>query len=124
MPTMNPVSASELASIQRDLVAAVCDKTCVTKRPTKSQDGMLSESVTYNLVETTVIGLSEPTGSQLQNFDYKIGTLKAFQGKMPVTANVQEQDHLDVDGQELIVQAILTPRSYAGLLTVLVTEVQ
>lgn len=121
---MNLVSAQELAQIQADTVAAVCDKTCVTQRPTKAKDGLLSETDDFITVETTVIGLSEPTGSQLQNFDYKIGSLKAFQGKMPVNANVQEQDHLLVNGQELIVQALLTPRSYASLLTVLITEVE
>lgn len=121
---MLPVSDAELASIQSDLVAAVCDQTCVTKRKVTAPDGLLSETEDFEPVETTVIGLSEPTGSQLANFDYKIGSLKAFQGKMPVAANVQEQDHLEVEGQELIVQSILTPRSYAGLLTVLVTEVK
>ena len=121
---MNAISCSELESIQNDAVKAVCDKTCVTQRPTKAKDGLLSETDDFETVETTVIGLSEPTGSQLQNFDYRIGSMKAFQGKMPVNANVAEQDHLLVDGQELIVQVILTPRSFAALKTVLVTLVK
>jgi|SRR5689334_13277483 hypothetical protein len=124
MPMMNPVSASELAQIRADVQAAACDKTCVIQRKTKSSDGMLSETETWNTVTTTVIGLSEPTGLQLQNFDYKIGSLKVFQGKVPIGTDVAEQDHLLVDGQQLVVQVILTPRSYASLLTVLVSEVQ
>ncbi len=121
---MLPISASELSQIQADAVAAACDKTCVIQRKTKSSDGMLGEIESWSTVATTVAGMSDPSGSQLQNFEYKIGSLKAWQIKMPVSSNVQEQDHLLIDGKTLVVQVLLVPRSYAALLTLLANEVE
>jgi hypothetical protein len=121
---MNPVSASELASIRADVQEAACDMTCMIQRKAKSSDGMLSETESWSTIATTVAGMTEPSGSQLQNFEYKIGSLKAWQVKMPVSTDVREQDHLIIDGKTLIVQVDLTPRSYAALLTLLASEVQ
>jgi hypothetical protein len=116
--------ASELASIQAYAASATCDKTCIVQRKTTAPDGMLSETETFNTIETTTAGMSDPTGSQLQNFEYKIGSLKAYQVKMPVGTNVEEQDLLLIEGQRLVVQVLLTPRSYPALITLLASEVQ
>ncbi len=124
MPSMNPVSASELASIRSDIQAASCDKTCVIQRKTKSSDGMLSETESWSTVATTVAGMRQPTAGQLQNYDFKIGSLSAWQVLLPYGTNVQEQDHLIIEGQTLVVQVLLDPHSYAGLLPVLASEVK
>lgn len=132
---MLPISADELALIQGDAVAATCDKACViTRTPLNTPDAYGSPSKPssgYSTVETTVAGLSEPSAGQLQNYDFVIGSLAAWQVKLPINnpttglpTNVQHQDHLLIDGQTLEVHVILDPRSYASLLTVLAAEVK
>lgn len=130
---MLPISAAELASIQADTVAATCDKTCVIARASlNTPDNYGSPTKpSYSTVETTVCGVAEPTGSQLQNYDFLVGSLKAWQVKLPINnpttgfaTNVQHQDHLLIDGETLEVHVILKPRSYEALRTVIAAEVQ
>ena len=120
------ISAVELASIQADAVDAACDKTCVIKRASLNTPDAYGSATkpSYSTVTTTVAGLAEPTAGQLQNYDFLIGSLAAWQVKLPVGTDVQHQDHLVIDGQTLEVHVILTPRSYAALLTVIAAEVK
>lgn len=121
---MLPVSASELASIQSETQAATCDKTCVVNRKTKTKDAYGSDTEVLNTIATTVAGMTEPSAGQLANYDYLVGSLSTFQVKLPVGTDVKAQDLLVIDGQTLVVQVVLDPRSYAALLTVLASEVK
>jgi hypothetical protein len=118
------LDATELAQIQSDLVAAVCDKTCVIQRKTVTSDSMGTDTEVWNTIATTVAGMSQPSAGQLANYDFKIGSLAAWQVHLPVGTNVQEQDHLIIGGQTLDVQVLLDPHSYPGLLPVIASEVK
>lgn len=122
---MLAVSASELASIQADVVSAVCDKTCFIYKITgEASDGYGTQHPTYASTPiVTVAGLSEPSGTQLQNFDYLLASLKVWQVKLPVGTNVDQHDHLVIDGVTLNAEVLLEPRSYQALLIVLASEV-
>jgi hypothetical protein len=120
------LDAAELAELQADAAYVACDKPCVIQRKTKTQDGLLSETEVWTTIspDGLLAGMSQPSGTQLQNFDYKIGSLKAYQVKLPVGTDVREQDLLFIENQRLVVQVDLTPRSYPVLLTLLASEVQ
>lgn len=118
------IPASELARIQSDHVAAACDKTCVIQRASTSKDAYGSESETYSTIATTVCGMSEPSPSQLQNYDFRIGALSAWQVKLPYGTAVQERDHLIIEGNTLEVHVLLDPHSVPGLLTALAAEIR
>ena len=121
---MLPISSAELAQIQSDVAQAACDQTCVIQRRTLTQDAYGSQTAVWNTVATTKAGMTEPTGTQLQNFAYIVEALKAFQVRMAVGTNVREQDLLLIGGKTLTVQVVLEPRSYPSLLTLLATEVE
>lgn len=122
------ISASELAQIQADAAAITCNFPCTIQRKTTSKDQYGGETDTWAVVEITTCGLSEPTAGQLQNYDFLIGSLAAWQVKLPYGTNVQHQDQILVTGefaqQTLEVHVVLEPRSYAALLTVLAAEVK
>lgn len=120
---MNPISASELASIQSDL-NVILDKTCSIQRQTPTADAWGSQKLTYSTVGTCKVLVSQPSGGLLANYEYLIGDLDTWQVRAPVGTDIREQDHLLVDGQTLVAQVVLTPKSYAGLLTVLAAEVK
>jgi len=126
MPNMMPVSPYELASMQADAVAAVCDKPCAIMRkvaPGRDIYGHQTQS-SYQQIAETMCGVAEPTATHLQNYDYVIGSLAAWQVKLPVGTDIAHQDRIVVEGQTLEVHVLLNPRSYAGLLTVLAAEVK
>jgi hypothetical protein len=118
------VSASELARIQADAAAQTLTLTCQIQRKTLTSDGAGGSTTTWNTIATVQAGMSLPTAGQLQNYDYLIGSLAAWQVKLPVGTNVQVQDRLVISGQTLIVQIVLTPRSLPALLTVLASEIK
>lgn len=118
--------AQELAQLQADAVAATCDTPCVIERPTKTKDAYGTESQTLTVVspENLLVGLAQPSAGQLSNYDYLIGSLAAWQVKMPVGTDVAAQDILTIGTLSLTVQVLLNPRSYPALLTVLASEVK
>ena len=118
------VDTTELALIQQDLAVAVCDKTCVIQRATKTPDGYGSESESYRPIATTVAGMKEPTANMLQNYAFRIESLAAFLVHLPVGTDVAVDDYLVVDGQTLKVHVLLTPQSYQGLLQVIAAELK
>lgn len=118
------ISADELAQIQRDTSFAVCDKTCIIKRKATTRDTYGSESETFNTIATVSCGMSQPSGGQLQNYDFIIGSLEAWQVHFPIGTNVQHQDHLMFEGLSLVVQVLLDVHSYPALLTVLASEIR
>jgi hypothetical protein len=120
---MNPVSAQELAQIQAD-AASILDKNCTIKRKTKTPDGSGSNSESWSTIATVNAGMSQPTAGQLSNYDFLIGSLSAWQVKFPVGTDIRVQDHLIINGQTLVVQVILDPKSYQALRTVLASEIK
>jgi hypothetical protein len=129
---MLPVTASEMASIQADLVAAVCDKSCQLYRDLSattpgiygSSSSSRDDTSAYTLMHTVVCGMSQPSGGQLANYDYLIGDKNAWTVHFPVGTDVLERDHVLVEGQILEVQILLAPQSYQGLLSVLAVEIK
>jgi hypothetical protein len=119
-----PVSAQELANIQSDVATAVCDQTCIIQRKTTAKDGLGSETETWNTIATTVAGMVQPTGGELQNYAYIIGDKAAWKVHMPVNTNITHQDHLVIAGQTMVVQVLLEPHSYAAMFSVIATEIK
>jgi hypothetical protein len=121
------VPPAELAQIQADLAAAVCDKPCVIQRSAGVTPGPTGAPVkNYQTISlpTLKAGLTQPTAGQLQNYDYLIGSLAAWQVKLPFGTDVQKQDYLIIEGKTLVVQVVLDPHSYPGLTPVLASEVK
>jgi hypothetical protein len=121
---MNAISAAELAQIQADMVAAVCDKTCIIQRSTTTKDTAGSQAENYAPIATTVAGISQPTAGQLTNYAYIIGSLAAWQVRLPIATDVRERDYLIINGQTMEVQVLLDPHSYPGILPVLASEIR
>lgn len=122
---MVPVSASELASIQTEAVAAVCDKSAAIyhKTTTKDASGLMVDSWP-TLAATVAAGMAEPSGNELANFDFMIADKIAWKLHVPIGTDIREQDHILVEGQTLEVHVILTPRSYPALLSAIVAEIK
>lgn len=121
------VPSAELAQIQADLAAAACDKPCVIQRSAGVTPGPTGAPVkNYQTISQPglLVGLTQPTGGQLANYDYLIGALATWQVKLPIGTDVQKQDYLVIEGKTLVVQVVLSPQSYPGLLPVLASEVK
>lgn len=124
------ITADELASIRNDMAAMVLSLPCQIQRKTVTKDSFGSNTDTWATIsdDDLMCGMSEPSAGQLQNYDFLIGSLAAWQVKLPYGTDIRHQDHLLVTGefaqQTLVVQVILEPRSYASLLTVLASEVK
>lgn len=126
----NLISIDELASMRRDMAAMALSLPCIVQRKTVTKDIYGSDVESWATISPADLkcGLSEPSAGQLQNYEFLIGSLAAWQVKLPYQTDVQHQDHLLVTGefaqQTLVVQVILEPRSYATLLTILASEVK
>jgi len=119
------VDASELAEIQADLVAAVCDKTCVIQRASATNDAWGSPAKgPYSTINTTVAGMKQPDSGLLANYEYKIGALNSWHIHLPYGTDVQEADRLIVENQTLFVHVVLSPHSIPGLQPVLAAEIK
>lgn len=126
MPFMLPVSPQELLSMQQEAAAAVCDKPCAILRKagiTRDIYGSSTE-MNYQQIAETIAGMRQPTGGELQNFDFMIGDKIAWTVLLPVGTDVQGQDHLLIEGQALEVHVVLDPHSYPVLLPVIAAEIK
>lgn len=121
---MLPIGADELLSIQNDAVDAACDKTCEIYRKTRTPDGMGSSTETYNLIETTVAGMAQPSSTELANYDYAIGDKAAWTVRLPIGTDAIAQDHLLIEGNTLEVNILLDPKSYEIFHSVIATEIK
>ncbi len=117
------VPASELAAIQA-AANATLDQSASIYRKTPTPDGYGTEEDAWDFIENVMCGIGQPTGGQLQNYDYLVGSLSAWQVRLPVGTDILEQDHLQLDSKTLVVQVVLAPRSYPALLVCLASEVQ
>lgn len=118
------LTASELAQMQADAVSAL-DQTCTIQRATRTPRSSGGASQVWNVIASGVAcAMAQPSGSQLQNYDYLVGSLSTWQIRLPVGTNIIEKDQIVVAGQTLNAIKVLQPRSYQVLLTVLATEVK
>ena len=119
------VPAAELAKIQADTVAAVCDKSAdiYHKTTTKDASGLMVDSWPTKAA-TVVCGMRQPSGGELANFDFLIGDKIAWTVMFPVATLIVEQDHLIIEGQTLEVHVVLTPKSYPALLACICAEIK
>ena len=125
------IRASELTRIRRDVEAVALNLPCVIQRKTVTQEDVYgSDTEAWPVVspEDLMCGMSEPSGTQLENFNFLVASLATWQVKLPYQTDVQHQDRLIVTGeygpQTLVVQVILEPRSLASLVTVLASELK
>lgn len=118
------LGTAEIAQIRADAAAAACSLSCTIKRKAITRDAYGTETDTFNTVTTVNVGMKEPTAAQLQNYDYLIGSLAAWQIQLPYGTDVKHQDHLLIGTDTLVVQVDLSPQSYNMLTTVLATEVR
>jgi hypothetical protein len=118
------IPAAELAQIQRDLVAAACDQSCVIQHKTTTAGPTGEPLSNWATTATTVAGLRMPTASELANYAYAIEDKAAWTVLLPIATVVSPQDHLLIGGQTLEVHILLAPRSYPGCLAVIAAEVK
>ena len=122
--TMLPISSAELAAIRADIQSAAMDQTCVIKRKTRTSDGGGSSTEVWTTIATTVAGITQPSATLLQNYDFKVSSQSTWQVRLPYSTGVKEQDHLIIGGQTLVAQVTLDPRSYPGTTMLLASEVR
>lgn len=122
---MLPISAAELAAIRADIQSAAMDTTCQVQRITgRTSDGGGSSRPVFTTIATVSAGITQPSATLLQNYDFKIASQSTWQVRLPYGTDVKEGDHLIVGGQELVVQVTLDPRSYPGTTMVLASEIK
>src|SRR5258708_4245780 len=117
---MSLLTAAELAQLQADFAAAVCDLSCQIQRWNIS-------TKTWPTQATVNCGMSEPTAGQLTNYEYMIGDLATWHNRFPFGTDVRELDRLVISlangaTKTLSVVKLLQPRSYTALISVLATE--
>lgn len=119
------ISAAELAKIQSDAVAVVCDKSCAIYHKTTTKDAYGTPVDSWSVLSATVMaGVTQPSAGLLQNYDYLIGDLAAYHIRMPVGTDVRHQDHLVIDGETLEVHVILDPQSYSVFENVIAAQIK
>jgi head-tail adaptor len=118
------LSAAELASIRADVEAAALSLPCQIQHKTLVRDAYGQATETWSTVATVNAGMTEPSGTHLQNYAYLIEALAAWLVRLPVGTDVTAQDHLIINGETLVVQVVLAPRSYQTLLSVIATELK
>lgn len=102
------------------------DLTIGIYRRTVTQDAAGRVTPTYpNTATYTVAGnLAQPTAGQLANYGYRVGSLAAWQVRMPIGTDVRATDRLLVNGQVLEVQVVLAPQTYETSLLLIASEVK
>jgi hypothetical protein len=136
------IGAAELAALQATANSAL-DVSIQVKRSTRTKTASGHFTETWNNVGSPILGnLAQPTGGQMQNYGYVIGSLDAWMVRVPVGTNLLENDRLVVSDpqgysiatnallpqeqlfQTLRVQVILQPQSYQTAERVLASAVQ
>jgi hypothetical protein len=119
------VTAAELTRMQADAQAIACDKSCQIWRKSSVVDDIYgSQSDAYTLHSTTVAGMAQPSGGELQNYAYLIEAKDAWTVRLPIGTDVIATDHLVIEGQTLEVHILLTPKSYPTLKSVIAAELK
>jgi hypothetical protein len=121
--THHPIPASEMAAI-RATAAAILSLPCLIQRKTITPSGGLGNQTTWTTINNLMAGMGQPSAGILQNYASRIGSLATWQIRLPYGTDVQEQDHLIIDGETLVVQVILTPNAFASTVSLLASEVK
>jgi head-tail adaptor len=115
-------TSTEIVQIQID-ANKLLDLPCTIQRRTSTKDLMGSATEVWNTIASVNVGMKQPSASLLQNYAARIGSLATFQVRLPSGTNVLEEDRLLIQGETLIVQAILTPQSYSIYVNLLAAKV-
>lgn len=123
------ISSNELSFLQQ-LVEETFDQSCQVQDKTTNDDGYGQFTEAWSTIATINVGVALPKSSLLAAYAERIGSLATWLVKFPLgTIVVKEQQHLIItDGQgnsqTLVVQALLSPRSYELYLGALASEVR
>jgi hypothetical protein len=105
------ITASELTQLQAT-VSGSMDVSYTLKRAVYSADTYGQQSVSsYTTVSTGNCTMAQPTAGQMQNYAFVIGSLDAWQIRLPYGVTAQRGDHLIIGGKTLVVQALMDLRS-------------
>lgn len=127
---MMPLISSSELSFLRGLVEETFDQSCQIQEKKTTADGYGQSVEVWSTIATLSVGVALPKSSLLQAYAERIGSLATWLVKFPLgTTVVKEQQHLIItDGQGnsqiLVVQALLSPRSYELYLGALASEVR
>jgi len=116
------ISAALLAAAQK-LAAAALDKSVLIERPTPTSDGAGGSSETLATVATVQGAVAQPSGQLLQNYASRVAALDTWQVWLPIGTDIRAGDVLTVQGEQVRVQVLLTPRSYATTITLLASAI-
>lgn len=123
------ISSSELSFLQ-DMVEETFDQSCTIQQKAVTPDSFGQNTEVWSTVAIVMVGVALPKSEVLKAYAERIGSLATWLVKFPLgTTTVSEQQHLIItDGQgnsqTLVVQALLSPRSYELYLGVLASEIK
>lgn len=115
-----------LLAAARTLAEQALDQTITITRPTRTSDGAGGSSESLSTIATVRGSIAQPSGQLLQNYAYRVAALDTWQVWLPIGTDVREGDLLSVTGltqEQVRVQVLLSPRSYATTLTLLASAV-
>lgn len=124
MPTMNAVSAAEMAAIRQEVASAALDLPCVINRKVITRDAFGTETEAWSVFATVMSGVQSPSVGHLTNYAYIIGNLATWLVLVPYDTDIRIQDQLLIDGDTMVVQVVLTPQSFSAVQAVLASEVK
>lgn len=115
-------TAAEMAQLRADVANIALDLDCVIQRATTSKDAWGTETETWATIATLKAGMRSPKPATLDVYASRIGAKLAWEVNFTYGTDVQEQDHLLIGSETMVVQAVLSVQSYSTLTTVLATE--
>lgn len=117
-------TAAEMAQLRADVAAIALDLDCTIQRATASKDAWGTETEVFNTISPSDLkaGMRSPKPATLDVYASRIGAKLAWEVDFPYGTDVQEQDHLLIGSETMVVQAILSQQSYSTLTTCLATE--
>jgi len=123
---MSLLSAAEQAQLQADFVAAACDLPCDIYHKTTTSGSSGEPLANYGNAPaiSTMAGMTQPSGTLLQNYASLIGSLKTWHIKLPPNTDARHQDHFVIKGKTLEVNVLLDPQSYPVFTNCLASEVE
>jgi hypothetical protein len=128
---MNPISTAEMIALRAEVAAAACDTPCTIKRPVKTPDGRLTNTVTYSTIATVNCGIKATTVTNLRSSHALtqeqinlFGVQVVWEINFPWGTNVQAQDHLFIGSDELVALIDVSLQSYSTLNTMIAGEIK
>jgi hypothetical protein len=115
---MKAVSSGELTTLRSDLESACCVSTATHKRPTESNDGVGTSTVSWETIGTISVGLELPKGvteRRMNIYGESRKSSNVWLVHTPYDTDIQKHDQLIVEGKTLIIVNLTEPLSYNGL---------